>query len=64
MRGIRIILRQQIVETMFGIVWKVLWELEAEVSKPRRPNRYQQRCDGLLSLTQICDSCFDQIGSR
>src|SRR5712664_2075624 len=63
MRGIGIILCQQLVEPMFGIVWKFLWKVEPDIAQAWGANRNQQGRNRLASFTQICDARFDQIGS-
>jgi hypothetical protein len=56
MRGIGIILREQMVQAMFGINGKIGWKVQAKLTQTRRANRDQERFDGFAPRAQILNS--------
>ena len=64
MRGIRVILGQQIVEAVFGTFPTRFRNIYSSAPQTRGPDRNQQSLNGLASFVQIAYACFDQILAR
>lgn len=64
MCGIRIILCQQVIETMLRIIRQLDGEIETNAAQAWCADRDQQRGDGFPSLPQVVQACFDQICAR
>ena len=63
MRGIRLILRQQVIQAMFGVFRERVRQFNPQPAESRRSNRYQQSRYCLSSFVQISDAFVNQIAS-
>jgi hypothetical protein len=64
MGGIGILLGQQVVEAVLGIIWQPIRKLETNTAEAWGADRDQQGGNGFSSLLQIVETCFDQICTR
>jgi len=64
MGRVRIILCQQIVQTVLRIGWKVFGKLDADGAKTRRTDGHQQCLNGLATFAQVIETCLDQFCPR
>ena len=63
MRGIRLILRQQVIEAMLRIFWQQVREFDTQAAESRGSNRYQQSRNRLPLFAQVSDAFVNQISS-
>jgi len=59
MRGIGILLRQQIIKAMFRIVESVFGDLYSDLAEPRSSDGYEQSGNSFLSITQVLYPSFN-----
>jgi hypothetical protein len=61
---IGVIPRQQVIETMLGIIGKMVREVESKAAQAWCADRDQQSFDGFSTFPQIVETGFDQFCTR